>query len=80
MENRILNNEELENISGGMPNPVTGISYKDAMKKAMELGNGTDMGSWQTMNAQQYLTWWRASNLDSKEYLDNKDKIDGFIG
>ena len=79
MEFKALNDDDLKNVSGGMANPVAGMSFEDAMKRATELGDGQDMGDWQTMADSQFIKWWRESNLNSKEYLDHKDEVDAFI-
>ena len=74
----ILNNEKLDKVSGGMKNPVSGISFEEAMKKAKELGpDRKDMGGWTQMNEVDYLIWWKDSN--SGEYEKHKSEIDAII-
>lgn len=77
----VVKNSDLEKVSGGMANPVSGLPFEEAMKKAKELGpDRKDMGGWTRMNEKDYMKWWRESNKESKEYLDNKKEVDEFIG
>ena len=63
----------------GMPNPVSGMSFEDAMKKAGELGSERkDMGGWYQMNDTDFLKWWASSN--PSEYEAHKSEIDTIIG
>ncbi len=76
-----LKDDDLDKVAGGIANPVSGLSYEEAMKKAKKLGTGNkDMGSWKQMNEKDYMKWWRDSNKESKEYLDHKKEVDEFIG
>lgn len=76
-----LNDDSLEKVVSGVANPVSGLSYNKAMKKAKELGlERKDMGGWTRMNEKDYMKWWRSSNKESKEYLDHKKEVDEFIG
>lgn len=76
-----LNDDSLEKVAGGIANPVSGLSYDNAMKKAKELGpDRKDMGGWTRMNDKDYMKWWKSSNKESKEYLDHKKEVDEFIG
>ena len=69
--------KNLEKVSGGVANPVAGMSFEDAKKHAEKLGtNGIDYGSWKTMNTAQFMKWWLSSNENRKEYLDNKAAAD----
>ncbi len=68
MENKkVLNNEELEKVSGGaafadIPNPLTIQTEEEARLIADKLGNGNDMGSWKTMSGEEYMQWWRSTH------------------
>ncbi len=76
-----LQNNELTEVVGGLANPVSGMSYKNAMKRAKSLGKKRkNMGTWSQMNETDFLRWWRSSNLDSDEYKKNKEEIDALIG
>ena len=76
-----LNGNDLEKVAGGMPNPVSGLTYEKAMKKAKELdAYRKDMGGGKRMSGKNYMKWWRGSNNESKEYLDHKNEVDEFIG
>lgn len=80
-----LNSEKLSKVAGGtneipkavagMPNPICGVSFEDAMKKAEELGpDRKDMGGWTRMNNVDYLTWWADHN--PAEYEKHKSEVD----
>ncbi len=82
----VLNDNNLNKVAGGvndaigMPNPVSGLSYAEAMKKAKELGSERKkIGTSEQMSNRDYMNWWRESNKDSKEYLDHKKEVDDFI-
>lgn len=76
-----LNNENLEKVAGGISNPVSGLSYEEAIKKAKELGSERkDMGGWTRMSERDFMNWWRDSNKESKEYLNHQKEADEFIG
>ncbi len=76
-----LYDNDLKKVSGGISNPVSGLSYEEAMKKAKELGpDQKDMGGWKQMSQKDFMNWWRSSNKESKEYLDHKKEVDDFIG
>ena len=73
-----LDNEKLGKVAGGMKNPVSGVSFEGAMKKAKELGHERkDMGGWTQMNDVDYLTWWKDCNKE--EYENHKDVIDAML-
>ncbi|GEM_PF-2957138 len=47
-----------------MANPVAGLSREEALEIAVALAEGKDMGSWQTMSADEFLRWWADSNQE----------------
>lgn len=87
----VINNEEqiealsyfeLRNISGGMPNPVSGMSYEKAWKIAKQWEaeakeKGLKKGQWGT--GESFMKWWASSNKDRKDYLDHKKEVDEYI-
>ncbi len=77
-----LSDFELRNISGGMPNPVSGMSYEKAWKiakkwEAEAKEKGLKKGQWGT--GESFMKWWASSNKDRKEYLDHKKEVDEYI-
>lgn len=77
-----LSDFELRNISGGMPNPVSGMSYEKAWKIAKEWEaearkKGLKKGQWGT--GESFMKWWASSNKDRKEYFDHKEEVDKYI-
>ena len=79
MEAGMAYREKADKLYAGMPNPITGVSFEEAMKKAKELGSERkDMGGWYQMNDVDYLKWWSKSNTDL--YEAHKNEIDAIIG
>ena len=73
-----VNNEKLGKVSGGMANPVSGVSFADAMKRAKEFGPVCkDEGGYITMNDAAYLKWWKSCNPE--EYAKHKAEVDPII-
>ena len=77
-----LSDFELRNISGGMPNPVSGMSYEEARKiakkwEAEARKKGLKKGQWGT--GESFMKWWASSNKDRKDYLDHKKEVDEYI-
>ena len=60
-----------------MPNPVAGMTREEAWKRALELGSGTDCGSYRTMSAKEFMEWWASSNNETLTEVDYQ-KI-GFV-
>ena len=76
---KLSEKEECE-IVGGRVDPVVGISYENAMRTAKQLGKKRkSLGTWTQMNQVDYMKWWRNSNKNSEEYLNNKEEVDRFI-
>ena len=70
-DKKLLNNEGLEKVSGGVnftdvPNPLSIQTKEEALKIAEQLGAGKDMGSWKTMSGEEFMQWWRS--VHEKEY------------
>ena len=66
MSSKFLKNDDLSSVSGGMKNPVAGLSKEEAELKAKSLGkDGKDMGSWKSQSALDYMKWWASSNDES---------------
>lgn len=77
-----LSDFELRNISGGMPNPVSGMSYEKAWEiakkwEAEARKKGLKKGQWGT--GESFMKWWASSNKDRKDYLDHKKEVDEYI-
>ena len=65
--------------AAGLPNPVSGMSFEDAMKKAEELGPiRRDMGGWSRMSGADFLKWWASSNAEA--YEAHKSEVDAITG
>ena len=60
----INKNAEDEHQMGGVQiaNPVAGMSEEEARAIASALGEGKDMGTWQTMSGDEFMEWWRSAN------------------
>lgn len=70
-----LSQEQLKDVLGGIANPVSGVSSKDAIKEAKRLGSKRkNMGTWEMQNASDYIKWWINSNPD--EYEKHKNEVD----
>ena len=66
-DKKILNNEELEKVSGGVsftdvPNPLSIQTKEEALKIAEQLGAGKDMGSWKTMSGEEFMQLWYSTH------------------
>lgn len=77
-----LDDFELSIIAGGMPNPVSGMSYEKAWKIAKKWEvearkKGIKKGQWGT--GESFMRWWVSNNKDSREYLDHKKEVDKYI-
>ena len=73
MSSKFLKNDDLSSISGGMKNPVAGLSRDEAERKAKSLGkNGKNMGSWNSQSALDFMKWWASSNNQSLSEEDLK--------
>lgn len=66
-DKKLLNNEELERVSGGViftgtPNPASVLTEEEALKIAETLGEGSDMGSWKTMSGEEFMQLWYSTH------------------
>ena len=66
-DKKLLNNEELEKVSGGVnftdvPNPLSIQTKEEALKIAEQLGAGMDMGSWKTMSGEEFMQLWYSTH------------------
>lgn len=57
-DKKLLNNEELERISGG----ASVLTEEEALKIAETLGEGNDMGSWKTMSGEEFMQLWYSTH------------------
>ena len=80
-DKKLLNNEELEKVSGGVnfsdvPNPLSIQTKEEALKIAEQLGAGKDMGSWKTMSGEEFMQWWRSVHEKEFSVDGNLQSID----
>ncbi len=57
--------KEVEKTKSFVGNPVSGMSKEEAFDIAVQLAEGKDMGSWNTMTAEEFLQWWLSSNSET---------------
>lgn len=76
-----LSDFELRNISGGMPDPLSRISYEKAWKIAKE--QDTKMREKNIKEGEytgvRFMKAWVSSNKYRKDYLNHKKEIDEYI-
>ena len=67
MSSKFLKNDDLSSVSGGMKNPVAGLTKDQAESYARKnLGKDSkNMGSWKSQSALDYMKWWASSNNES---------------
>ncbi len=57
-DKKLLNNKELERISGG----ASALTEEEALKIAEMLGDGSDMGTWKTMSGEEFMQLWYSTH------------------
>ena len=53
---------DMDKISGGMANPVSGMSKEKALEISKKLANGEGCGTWSNMSSEEFMKWWKDSN------------------
>ncbi len=76
-----LSDFELRNISGGMPDPLSGMSYEKAWKIAKEQDAKIKENKLKESEytGVRFMKAWASSNKDRKDYLDHKKEVDEYI-